>query len=135
MVIDTSAVVAILLGESEAALFARQIAADPTRLMSAMSALEAAIVMQERKGPAGIGELDLQVQTAGFDIVSLDADQVRLARSAYDEFGQGRHPAKLNLGDCCSYALARATGEPLLFKGNDFSRTDLKAVVEESERL
>jgi ribonuclease VapC len=130
MVVDTSAIVAILLDEPEAESFAKRIAADPKRLISALSALEAAIVLQARKGPAGVRELDLLLHSTGMDVVSLDVDQVQLARSAYERFGKGRHPAALNLGDCCSYALARSTGEPLLFKGNDFSQTDLSSAIE-----
>lgn len=125
MVIDTSAILAILLGETEADTFAELIAVDPRRLTSAMSTLEAAIVLQTRKGPSGVMELDLMIHAAGLSVVSLDAEQVRLARKAYETFGKGRHPAALNLGDCCSYALAKASGEPILFKGNDFAQTDL----------
>jgi ribonuclease VapC len=124
MVIDSSALLAILLGEPEAESFSRAIAGDPKRLVSALSALEAAIVIHARKGSAGVRELDLLCHAAGLAIVSLDADQVLLARAAYEKFGKGHHSAALNLGDCCSYALARSSGEPLLFKGNDFSRTD-----------
>lgn len=129
MVIDASALLAILLGEPEADDFSRSIADDPKRLVSALSALEAAIVVRTRKGPAGIRELDLFHHTAGAVVVSLDADQVLLARSAYETYGKGHHPAALNLGDCCSYALARSSGEPLLFKGNDFSQTDIAVVA------
>jgi ribonuclease VapC len=125
MVIDTSALLAILLGEPEAADFSRAIAADPKRLVSAFSALEAAIVILSRKGPAGTRELDLLLHSAGVTIVSFEADQALLARAAYEKYGKGYHPAALNLGDCCSYALSRSSGEPLLFKGNDFSRTDI----------
>ncbi|MFY9821186.1 MAG: type II toxin-antitoxin system VapC family toxin [Thermoanaerobaculia bacterium] len=123
-----SALLAILLGEPEAEEFARLIAGDPKRLVSALSALEAAIVIHSCKGPFGIRELDLLVHSAGATIVSFDAGQVLLARSAYEKFGKGHHPAALNLGDCCSYALARSSGEPLLFKGNDFSKTDVAVV-------
>jgi len=125
MVIDTSALLAILLGEPEAADFSRAIAADPKRLVSAFSVLEAATVILSRKGSAGTRELDLLLHSAGVTIVSFEADQTLLARAAYEKYGKGHHPAALNLGDCCSYALARSSGEPLLFKGNDFSRTDI----------
>ncbi len=125
MVIDTSALLAILLGEPEAEAFARAIAGDAKRLVGALSALEAAIVLRTRKGSAGVRELDLLLHAARVTVVSLDTDQVLLARAAHEKFGRGRHPAALNLGDCCTYALARASGEPLLFKGNDFSQTDL----------
>jgi ribonuclease VapC len=128
MVIDTSALLAVLFAEPEAEAFSRVIAADPRRLVSAMSALEAAVVLTSRKGPVGARELDLLLHTAGMVVVSLDADQVLLARAAYEKFGKGRHPAGLNLGDCCTYALARSTGEPLLFKGDDFSKVDLRLV-------
>jgi ribonuclease VapC len=128
MVIDASALLAILLGEPEAEEFSRLIASDSKRLISALSALEAAIVIQSRKGPAGLRELDLLVHSAGATVVSLDADQVLLARSAYTNYGKGHHSAALNLGDCCSYALSRSSNEPLLFKGNDFSQTDVKRI-------
>jgi ribonuclease VapC len=128
MVIDTSALLAILLGEPEAEDFSKSIARDSKRLVSALSALEAAIMIHARKGPAGIRELDLLFHSAGATIVSFDADQALLARSAYEKYGKGHHPAALNLGDCCSYALSCSSGEPLLFKGNDFSRTDVVAV-------
>ena len=122
MVIDTSALVAILLAEPEADRFAQAIAADPRRLVSAF---EAAIVIRARKGPAGVRELDLLIHGAAMSIVSFDEEQVQIARAAYEKYGKGRHPAALNLGDCSSYALARTSGEPLLYKGDDFSRTDL----------
>jgi len=125
MVIDASALLAILLGEEEAEEFSRAIAGDPKRLVSVLSVLEAAIVIHARKGPSGGRELDLLLHSASATIVSFDAQQVALARSAYETFGKGHHPAALNLGDCCSYALSRSSGEPLLFKGNDFSRTDV----------
>jgi ribonuclease VapC len=127
MVIDASALLAILLGEPEAQALAEAIAGDPKRLVGAVSALEAAIVIHARKGAAGVRELDLLLHTARVTVVSLDADQALLARSAQEKFGRGHHPAALNLGDCCSYALARASGERLLFKGNDFSQTDLSS--------
>src|SRR5262249_16604723 len=111
MVIDASVLVAILLGEPEAEEFARLISADPKRLVNALWGVEASIVIHARKGPFGIRELDLLVHSAGATIVNFDADQVLLARSAYEKFGKGHHPAALNLGDCCSYALARSSGE------------------------
>jgi len=128
MVIDSSAVLAILLREPEAETFARAIAGDPRRLMSAVSAFETAVVVHARKGPAGVRELDLLVHAAGVKIVSFDPEQVLLARAAYEKYGKRHHPAALNLGDCCSYALAVSSGQPLLFKGGDFSQTDVPAV-------
>jgi ribonuclease VapC len=125
MVVDSSALIAILLGEPEAEAFSQAIVSAPKRLVSAVSALEAAIVIHARKGRAGIRELDLLLDAARLTIVSLDTEQVYLARAAYEKFGKGHHPAALNFGDCCSYALACFAGEALLFKGNDFPRTDV----------
>ncbi|HEX7183542.1 MAG TPA: type II toxin-antitoxin system VapC family toxin [Thermoanaerobaculia bacterium] len=133
MVIDSSALLAILLREPEAERFAQAIAVDPKRLVSAVSALETAIVIHTRKGPAGVRELDLLIHAAALTVVHFDSDQVLLARAAYETYGKGRHSAALNLGDCCSYALARTSGQPLLFKGNDFSQTDVPAVLTTSE--
>ena len=126
MVIDTSALLAILFSEPEAASFAAAVEADPTRLMSSVSAFETAIVVEARKGPAGGRELDLALHQGQVDIVPFDRRQVETAREAYRRYGKGRHPAGLNFGDCCTYALAVTSGEPLLFKGSDFARTDIR---------
>jgi len=128
MVIDTSALVAVLLGEPEARAFAKVMAADPRRLLSAFTAFEAAAVMEARKGESGGRELDLLVYKVGMDIVPMDIGQAELARDAWRRYGKGRHPAGLNLGDCCAYALSKFTGEPLLFKGDDFPKTDVHRV-------
>jgi len=128
MVIDTSAIIAILLGEPEADAFAVAIANDPRRLMSAFSALEVGIVIEAKKGEAGGRELDLLLHRSQIEIVAMDSEQAELARIAWRAFGKVRHPAGLNVGDCCSYALSKYSGEPLLFKGDDFSKTDLKIV-------
>ena len=127
MVIDTSALLAILLQEEEGAAFAEAIEEGPTRLLSAVSFLQTALVVETRKGPAGGRELDLALHHARVDIVPFDSTQAEIAREAYRRFGRGRHPAALNLGDCCAYALAVATREPLLFKGEDFAKTDLES--------
>jgi ribonuclease VapC len=129
MVMDTSAVLTVLLGEPEAEAFATAIANDTRRLLSAVSALEASIVIEARKGPDGRHELDLLLQRTGAVIVSFNQAQFEIARDAWQRFGKGNHPAGLNLGDCCSYALSKASDEPLLFKGNDFSQTDVTTVV------
>ena len=126
MVIDTSALVAILLNEPEAAAFAAAMEADSTRLLSAVSFLEAAIVIEARTGAPGARELDLILHRARVDIVPFDSEQAELARDAYRAYGKGRHPAGLNFGDCCSYALAMTSREPLLFKGDDFAKTDVE---------
>lgn len=125
MVIDTSAIIAILLGEPTAAALADAIAADAKRLMSAFSVLECGIVIEAKKGEAGGQALDLLMHRAHIETIALTVEQVELARAAWRKFGKGRHPAGLNIGDCCSYALAKYTGEPLLFIGDDFSQTDI----------
>ena len=126
MVIDTSALVAILLGEPEAESFALAIAGDPNRLISTFPALETAIVIEAKKGRHAGRELDLLLHQARIEMVPMTAEQFELARSAWRKYGKGRHPAGLNIVDCCSYALAKAADEPLLFKGNDFLQTDIK---------
>ena len=85
--------------------------------------------MHWKKGSGGSRELDLLLYETQIEIVSLNENQVKLAREAHIKFGKGNHPAKLNLGDCCSYALSQYSGEPLLFKGNDFSKTDVAIVA------
>jgi ribonuclease VapC len=127
MILDSSAVLAVLLGEPESARLVRAIAGDSRRLIAAVNTLECAIVLEARKGPHAVRELDLLLHEASIDTVSMDREQVALAREAYKRFGRGRHAARLNLGDCCAYALARQTGELLLFKGGDFSQTDVRA--------
>ena len=102
--------------------------ADWLRLMSTASYLETAIVIEARFGESGGRELDLWPHRAGVDLVGVDANQAELARAAYRWFGKGRHPGALNYGDCFAYALAKVSGEPLLFKGNDFGHTDIDAV-------
>jgi ribonuclease VapC len=129
MVIDSSALLALFLAEAGSEKVARAIAADPRRLMSAFSALETAIVIEAKKGEAAGRELDLLMHRAGIDVVVMDKAQVELARSASRKYGKGRHPAGLNIGDCCSYALSRFTGEPLLFIGEDFAKTDVTRVI------
>ena len=126
MVIDTSALIAILLGEPEAEPFALAIAGDSKRLIGAFTALETGIVIEAKKGESGGRELDLLLHQARIEIVPVTAEQFEIALSAWRTYGKGRHPAGLNIGDCCSYALAKCAGEPLLFKGDGFSRTDIK---------
>jgi ribonuclease VapC len=128
MVIDTSALVAIALNESKAELFEQCVVADSVRLISAATLLEVAMVLETRLGEAAGRELDLWLLKAGIDIVAVDADQIEVARRAWRRFGKGRHPAGLNYGDCFSYALAFTRQEPLLFKGDDFSKTDIAKV-------
>ena len=129
MVIDTSAVIAILFGEPEALTLAKAVAVESRKLISAFNALETGIVVEARKGETGGRELDLLMHRAQIEIVTMNADQAELARAAWRKYGKGNHPAGLNIGDCCAYALAIYSGEPLLFKGNDFSQTDINAAI------
>lgn len=125
MVVDTSALVAILQQEPEAETFARLIEESSTRLVSAATVLEAGMVAEVRRGKRGADELDHLLLRARFDIVPFDSEQAVIAREAFRRFGKGRHRAGLNLGDCFAYALAKTSGEPLLYKGEDFSETDV----------
>jgi ribonuclease VapC len=129
MVIDTSALVAMLTDEPEAETFEAAVGADPLRLMSAASVFETAIVIESRYGEPGGRELDLWLHRATVDVVPVDSEQVEVARLAYRRFGKGNHPAGLHYGDCFTYALTRVSGEPLLFKGQDFPLTDITAVA------
>jgi len=128
MVIDSSAIIAVLLNEANAAQIAEAIDSGSQRLLSAASLLEASIVIETRKGEAAGRELDLLIYRAAIEVVAVDQDQVEIARIAWRRYGKGRHPAGLNYGDCFSYALARSRGLPLLFQGEDFSRTDIDAI-------
>lgn len=128
MVIDSSALIAVLLHEPESEALLLAIASDNRRVMSAVSFLETAIVIEARKGEQGANELDLFLIKADISIHEYCPEQAKLSRMAWRKFGKGRHPAALNFGDCCSYALAAHTGDPLLFKGNDFSKTDVDTV-------
>ncbi len=128
MVIDSSAIVAVLLKEINAAQIAEAIQVASQRLLSAANLLEASIVIESRKGEAGGRELDLLLYRAAIEIVAVDQDQAETARIAWRRFGKGRHPAGLNYGGCFAYALAKSRGLPLLFQGDDFSQTDIDAV-------
>jgi len=126
MVIDTSAVLAILLAEEDAERYARAIEEHEDCRMSAASHLEAALVIDGRGDALASRELDLFFRRAGIVIEPVTLDQARIARQAYRDFGKGHHPAGLNFGDCLSYALAKHLDQPLLFKGDDFARTDVE---------
>jgi len=130
MVIDTSAVLAILLGEEDAGRYVQIIAASQQNAMSAANWLEAAIVIDCRGDAVASREFDRFFRTSGIAVEPVTPEHAAIARQAYREFGKGRHPAGLNLGDTFAYALAKSLDEPLLFKGNDFSQTDIEAVVD-----
>jgi ribonuclease VapC len=125
MVVDTSALVAILDDEEDARAYAEAILDAETPLISAATLLETEIVMLNRHGWKGTRKVDELVQRAGLQVEAVTLQQAQLARVAYAAYGKGRHGAGLNFGDCFSYALARAMDLPLLFKGHDFSATDI----------
>ncbi len=129
MVLDTSAIIAILSAEPERARYIGLLASATDPLISAATLLESSIVMLARTGPAGVKDLDELLAAAGVRCVAVDSSQAVLARDAFARFGKGRSPAALNFGDCFAYALARASGQPLLFKGEDFSKTDIQAAA------
>ena len=129
MVIDTSAVIAILLAEDDAERYTRVIEMAAQPRMSAASYVEAAVVIDNRGDVLARREFDRFIRRAGIEVVAVDLEQAEIARQAYRDFGKGRHPAGLNFGDCFSYALAKLIDEPLLFKGTDFSLTDAKTEI------
>jgi len=126
MVIDSSAIIAILENEPEAERLAEAMINDFIRLMSAASWLETAIVIEARRGGPGGDKLNQLLQTAQIRIEPVTLEQAEVARRAYRSYGKGRHPAALNFGDCFAYALAKVLDEPLLYTGTDFSKADLK---------
>lgn len=128
-VLDTSAIVAILFDEPEQVQFSQQIERTSLRLISAVTRVELSCVVEGRKGIAGRGVVEQFFALTKVETVAVTAEQAEIAIGAFRRFGRGRHPARLNLGDCFSYALAKATDQPLLFKGDDFSQTDIRAAV------
>lgn len=128
MVIDTSALVAILTGEPEQTRFIQAISGADQCLLSTANWVETSIVVETRYGPAGLYYLDRLLAQANIETAAVDAKQAHQAHEAYQRYGKGRHPAALNFGDCFSYALAATRSEPLLFKGNDFAQTDIAVV-------
>jgi ribonuclease VapC len=125
MVLDTSALLAILLDEPERRVFTEAIEAAEARLFSAPSFVETSMILESRHGAEGVRALDRLLAAANVEIVAVELAQAQAAREAFRQFGKGRHPAGLNFGDCFPYALAKCRGEPLLFKGGDFSKTDV----------
>jgi ribonuclease VapC len=129
MIIDTSAILAILQDEPERQSFNEAIERAESCLMSTATFVETSMVIDSRFGYDGLRDFDLFVVRAGIELVPVDVEHARIARQAFQDYGKGRNAAGLNFGDCFSYALARATGHPLLFKGNDFSKTDIEAAA------
>lgn len=127
MVIDTSAIVAILRNEPDAVKLEEALVADPVRLVPATCVLEARMVLVSRRGEHALAEIDLWLSKIEADLIPVDADLVDLATQAWLAYGKGRHPASLNFADCLSYALAKRADEPLLFIGKDFAQTDIEA--------
>ena len=126
MIVDTSALIAMLRDEPEAPFCAMAIENAAQRRISAANFLEAAVVIDGSRDPVASRRFDELIHEAGIVIEPVTEAQARIAREAYRDFGKGTgHPAQLNFGDCFAYALAKATGEPLLFKGNDFIHTDI----------
>lgn len=131
MIIDSSAILAILFNEPAAGLYATAIASAATCRISAANYVESAVVVESQSPVAGGRHFDTFMRRAGIAIEPVAEEQALFACQAYADFGKGRHPAGLNFGDCFSYALAKAFREPLLFKGNYFSRMDVEAALQE----
>jgi ribonuclease VapC len=130
MIADTSALIAILKGEPEAAAFKATLLQSPSVRVSAATYLEACIVVDGFKNPLLRTRFDTILEETGIEIEPFTAEQARIARQAYRDYGKGSgHPAQLNFGDCFSYALARVKREPMLYKGDDFMHTDLRSAI------
>jgi ribonuclease VapC len=129
MVVDASAIIAILANEPERDDFMRRLARAASPRLSAAATVELTIVLTNKKEEGAVARLDRFLQAQRIVVEPVTAEQARMARYAFRTYGKGRHPAKLNFGDTFSYALAKATGEPLLFKGQDFAQTDVTPAV------
>ncbi|HYZ64988.1 MAG TPA: type II toxin-antitoxin system VapC family toxin [Acetobacteraceae bacterium] len=129
MVVDTSALLALLQLEPEAEQFARVLSAAPARLISAVTRVELSFVAEGQRGERGRQEVDLLLREGEYDVTAVTPHQAEIAIDAFRRFGKGRHRARLNFGDCFAYALAAETGYPLLYKGDDFALTDIPAAI------
>ena len=129
MVVDTSALCAVLFQEENSKVFRDALARPGRKLLSSATLAEAKIVVVARAGAPAGSELETLLQLTGIEVVDFTPEQARTAHEGWMLFGKGKHPAGLNLGDCFSYALAKATGEALLFKGGDFSMTDVPSAL------
>lgn len=125
MIIDTSAVLAILFAEEDAGRYASAVPSAEVRLMSAANYLEAGIVIDNQIGPAAGRHFDALIARADIGVEAVSREQADIARQAYLDYDRGNHPARLKFGDCFAYALSKKTGQPHLFKGDDFSKTDI----------
>lgn len=132
MVIDTSAILAVLLNEENAVLYNKQMARECRKFICPFNALEADFVITSRYGSSGKEQLDRYIFSSGIEIIPYTSGIQALAYDTWLKFGKGRHKAKLNMGDCWAYATAKALNEPLLFKGEDFSLTDIRPVLKYS---
>jgi ribonuclease VapC len=131
VIIDTSAVLAIVLNEPDMRRFAEAIVDAPSARMSVANWLEAAMVVDRRGGPIPASRFSDFIGNTDIELVPVSLPQATLARQAWNTFGRGAHPAKLNFGDCFAYALAKETREPLLFKGTDFAQTDIEPALKD----
>lgn len=129
MILDTSALSAIFFGEPDSDFYLKTIHGSGRCRMSTPNFVELSIVLEAQIGGDAVRQCDLFLRRAGITIEPFTIEQAHVARQAFHDFGKGRHPAALNFGDCFAYALARVTGEPLLFKGQDFSKTDVLCVL------
>jgi len=129
MILDTSAIIAILFDEDDAEIYAQAITRSDSCRLSAATFVETAIVVETQTNSNGGRQLDAFMRRAGIAVEPVTEEQAHIARQAFIDFGKGRHPAGLNYGDCFAYALSKATREPLLFKGKDFTKTDLTAAL------
>jgi ribonuclease VapC len=129
MILDTSAVLAVVLGELDFEIFVDAIAGSPVCRISAASFVEASIVAESSLGDQGLRQCDSFFRTSRISIEPVTEEQALLARQGYSDYGKGRHPAGLNFGDCFAYALAKSSGEPLLFKGDGFRQTDIQPAL------
>ena len=129
MIVDTSAIIAILKNEPDAERYAQALEENPAAAMSVASFVEASIIADSARSPILSRQFDQLIRAARIEVRPVSVEQGRIAREAYRDFGRGTgHPARLNFGDCFTYALAKESGEALLFKGSDFSETDIEAV-------
>jgi len=129
VIVDSSALLAILFREAGFEKYDTAIADAPACRISAAGFVEVSIIVESRGGDRALRQCDLLFRDAGISIEPVTEEQAHLARQAYSDYGKGRHPAGLNFGDCFSYALAKCTGEPLLFKGEDFRQTDVRSAL------